>query len=138
MLVLASLVAQAENWVSVWVPPKPALGGMESFVDTSSIKSTPEGRRATWRMVRWTDESYAKSHPLPADPKAVAHMDVEGVFDCDQELMREVQITMYFDDGSRNPPLHGPRNWSKPVGATQAVYDLVCKAVVQESSKPKP
>jgi hypothetical protein len=125
---LMSAVVHAEEWVSVWTPPKPASGGMESFVDQKSIEVTPNYRRAKWRMVRWISDSYAKEHPEATKPVGVSFVILEATFDCSKELMRDDRTTMYFADGTNNAGAIGPRNWSQPAGATRAVFDFVCNA----------
>jgi hypothetical protein len=130
VLLFVGVAAHAEEWVSVWTPPKPADGGMESFVDRASIAATPDNRRAKWRMVRWASESYAKEHPSATKPVGVSFVIVVSTFDCGKELMRDEQTTMYYADGTNNAGAIGPSNWGTPVGATRAVYDFVCKAAL--------
>jgi len=120
----------AEGWVSVWTPPKPADGGMESFVDPKSIEATPNNRRAKWRMARWVSESYLREHPLAAKPVGVSYVIVASTFDCTKELMRDEQSTTYLADGTINTGEAKPGPWGKTVGATRAVFDFVCKATL--------
>lgn len=126
VLTFLGFAARAEEWVSVWTPPKPANGGMESFVDATSIEVTPEVRRAKWQSVRWVSEEFADNYPLP--PNAVSYIIVVSTFDCSKELMRDEQTTMYMGDGTNNAGVIRPSNWRKPVGATRAVFDFVCKS----------
>ena len=116
----------AEDWISVWTPPKPANGGMESFVDQSSVEVTSDGRRAKWRMSRWISASYAKEHPAAITPVGITFILVISTFDCTRELMRDEQSTLFSADGSINPGTVNPTSWGKPAGATRAVFDFVC------------
>jgi hypothetical protein len=119
-----------EEWVSVWTPPKPADGGMESSVDPKSVETTPNYRRAKWRMARWVSESYLKEHPLAAEPVGVSYIIVLSTFDCTKELMRDEQSTTYFANGTTKAGEAKPGPWGKTVGATRAVLDFVCKATL--------
>jgi len=130
VLMFVGVGAHAEEWVSVWTPPEPAASGMESFVDQSSIQATPDYRRAKWRFVTWFSESYAKSHQLTANPRAVSFVIVVSTFDCGKDLMRDDQTTMYFADGTNNAGDIGSSFWGKPIAATRAVFDFVCKAAL--------
>jgi hypothetical protein len=120
----------AEEWVSVWTPPNPADGGMESFVAPKSIETTSNSRRAKWRMARWVSESYLKEHPLAAKPVGISSITVVSTFDCRKELMGDEQSTTYFADGTVNAGPFGPSILTKPFGATRAVFDFVCKATL--------
>jgi hypothetical protein len=119
-----------EEWVSVWTPPKPADGGMESSVDPKSVEATPNYRRAKWRMARWVSESYLKEYPSAAKPVGVSYIIVLSTFDCTKELMRDEQSTTYFADGTIKAGGAKPGPWGKTVGATRAVLDFVCKATL--------
>lgn len=121
---------QLLEWVSVWTPPKPADGGMESFVHPASIEVVSDNRRAKWRMVRWVSDSYLKEHPLAGKPVGVSYVIVASTFDCTKELMRDEQSTTYFADGTINTSEAKPGPWGKTVGATRAVLDFVCKATL--------
>jgi hypothetical protein len=126
VLTFLSLAAHAEEWMSVWTPPKSASGGMESFVDATSIKVSPDVRRAKWRMVRWVSEAFRDKSPLL--PNVVSYVIVVSTFDCSKELMRDEQTTMYLADGTNNAGAIKSGNWGKPAGATRAVFDFVCRA----------
>jgi hypothetical protein len=119
-----------EEWVSLWTPPKPADGGMESSVDPKSVEAMPTYRRAKWRMARWVSESYLKEHPLAAEPVGVSYIIVLSTFDCRKELMRDEQSTTYFANGTTKAGDAKPAPWGKTIGATRAVLDFVCKATL--------
>jgi hypothetical protein len=121
---------QPEEWVSVWTPPKPAGGGMESSVDPKSVEATPNYRRAKWRMARWLSDSYLKEHPLAAKPVGVSYIITLSTFDCNKQLMRDEQSTTYLADGTTKAGGAESGPWGKTVGATRAVLDFVCKATL--------
>lgn len=116
--------ARAEEWVSVWTPPEPAVGGMESLVDATSIEVTSDLRRAKWRMVPWLRKDFADKVLIPSN--VIKYIIVVSTFDCRKELMRDEQTTMYKGDGTNNAGAIGPSIWGKPAGATRAVFDFVC------------
>jgi hypothetical protein len=132
-LLFAGTGARAEDWVSVWTPPKPATGGMESFVDRTSIEVMADYRRAKWRMTRWISESYATEHLSIINPVGnfVIYVIVITTFDCAGERVRDEQTTMYMSDGTNNAGAIKAGKWSPvgqlgPPGAPgRAVFDFV-------------
>jgi hypothetical protein len=126
VLTFLSFAAHAEEWRSVWTPPKSAGAGMESFVDATSIEVSPTVRRAKWRMTRWVSDALRDKYPL--SPNGVSYVIVVSTFDCSKELMRDEQTTMYLGDGTNNAGAIKSGNWGKPAGATRAVFDFVCRA----------
>ena len=115
----------------VWTPPVEASGGMQTYVDASSIKIDTDMRRIYWRMVSWHRDAPSGTWPPKTGPehKIVSYVIVGSTFDCIKQVKRDDETTMYYSDGTNNAgAIVGRSNWGKPAGATRAVFDFVCNA----------
>lgn len=119
--------------MSVWTPPSPASGGMEDYVDVSSIDVKAGMRQANWRMVSWHRDAPAGAWPPKTGPdnRIIGYVTVSSTFDCANELMRDDKSIFYYSDGTNNAGATPTDNrWAKPVGGTRAIFDFVCRAAL--------
>jgi hypothetical protein len=104
---------------------------MQTYVDASSIIVEREMRRVHWRMLSWHRDAPSGTWPPKTGPehKIISYVIVSSTFDCNKQLHRDDETTMYYSDGTNNAgAIAGHSIWGEPAGGTRAVLDFVCKA----------
>ncbi|HEY2685058.1 MAG TPA: hypothetical protein VGI93_16180 [Steroidobacteraceae bacterium] len=127
-LVLLSIAADAQEWVTVRKPTDPGQASLPSIlVDSTSIVVLKNGiRRATTKIDFLAD---GRQHDL-SGPAFLAYMTVVKSYDCGKRMLHEDSTEFHNSDGSTHTidSSSNPKWYPAPeVKAADPTLDFVCE-----------
>jgi len=120
VLFFVTTIAEGADWVLITL----STSGDKIYIDEEGIKHHSKNTIKVWEKHVPKGSSFEK----PFNSKKVTQLLIYREYDCDQGRKRKLQLSFYFEDGSKQE-YQGPKEWSYiiPDTVAEAIIKYLCK-----------